>query len=139
MGFLLPTLVALKTKLHQVGTDVQLTVPLVDALIATGHRQEIWPVFYRTEFILASITLSVFRLRWVDNKETKIKYRQLLPDAMVAMSRNTKNVGNPEQSTQGHDKHGESETSDDGFFLRLTTVCTTVLRHQAKQLKWKCF
>lgn len=59
MGFLLPTLVSLKTKLNESRDDLKTAVPLVDALLH-GISNRFGEYFDRKDLILATVTLPSF-------------------------------------------------------------------------------
>nr|XP_033798231.1 uncharacterized protein LOC117359480 isoform X2 [Geotrypetes seraphini] len=84
LGFLLPTLVMLKTKLTKVGTDLKYASSLVCAL-QHGLNEHFGHYFDRKDLILAAVILPQFRLRWVEGDEMKMKYKELLFEAMKTM------------------------------------------------------
>jgi len=76
LGYLLPTLVILKTKLINIQKDLKYVKPLTNALL-TGIDKRFGQFFDRNEFIVAAVTLPMFRLRCVDGDQTKTQYKEL--------------------------------------------------------------
>ena len=81
LGYLLPTLVVLKTKLINIQKDLNNVKPLTNALL-TEIDKRFGQYFDRNEFIVAAM----FRLRWVDGDQTKTQYKELTLEAMKEMN-----------------------------------------------------
>jgi len=71
VGFLLPTLDSLHTKLKLLRPTVKLADPLDDTTLA-GFVTRFVGYSEREDLILASITLPQFRLRWLDEVNKKL-------------------------------------------------------------------
>jgi len=69
LGFVLPTLKLLKTKLN--GVPLSLTKPLHEALL-DGINTRFSHVFNDTEFLLAAVSHPKFKLYWIDDAELKL-------------------------------------------------------------------
>ena len=70
MGFLLPILAALQTKLTALQPELKLTHPLVDAIL-TGIKTHFVGYGNRSKLILASVSLPQFKLRWIDDEANR--------------------------------------------------------------------
>ena len=68
IGYLLPTLTSLQTKLRQLKPQLKVAAPLVDAVLQ-GLAKRFEGYSDREELVLASITLPQFRLRWLDESK----------------------------------------------------------------------
>jgi len=66
IGYLLPTLTSLETKLRQLRPKLKVAGPFVDAILG-GVAKRFEGYWDRQELVLASITLPQFRLRWLDD------------------------------------------------------------------------
>jgi len=77
IGYLLPTLVSLSTKLLAIKPTLKLAAPLLDAVLS-GVSERFQGYDTRHELIIASVTLPQFRLRWLDDDEKKGQARTLL-------------------------------------------------------------
>ena len=77
VGFLLPTLISVRSKLQNVQGGVKFTVPLVRAVLR-GIEKRFGHCFDDNELVLAACTLPQFRLRWCGDDETRERARGLL-------------------------------------------------------------
>jgi len=109
LGYLLPTLVVLKTKLINIQKDLNNVKPLTNALL-TEIDKRFGQYFDRNEFIVAAM----FRLRWVDGDQTKTQYKELTLEAMKEMNSATGLQSNHTSADEGHETPDDDD--EDGFF-----------------------
>jgi hypothetical protein len=83
LGFVLPTLKSLKTKLN--GVPLSLAKPLHAALIA-GINKRFGHLFEDTEFLLASVSHPKFKTYWIDDQELKMRCTMLLLNAVQTVT-----------------------------------------------------
>jgi hypothetical protein len=76
IGYLLPTLISLETKLKSLKPTLKYACPLADAILS-GITKRFSGFFYRSDLIMASIMLPQFKLRWLD-EAGKERTRSLL-------------------------------------------------------------
>ena len=108
IGFLLPTLTSLGSKLRALKPSVKLAGPLIDAILA-ALRTRFAGYNERSELILASITLPQFKLRWLDDAK-KTEARSLLYQYATRMQQQTVHVA------QDSDTVSDSVSQEDDFF-----------------------
>jgi len=77
IGYLLPTLVSLRTKLLAIKPTLKLAAPLLDAVLS-GVSERFQGYDTRHDLIIASVTLPQFRLRWLMMMRKKGQARTLL-------------------------------------------------------------
>ena len=115
LGFVLPTLKSLKTKLN--GVPLSLAKPLHAALTA-GINKRFGPLFDDTEFLLASVSHPKFKTSWIDDPELKLRCSMLLLNAVQMVADEC--TAAPVQSTptvSTTDAGGDTDSSD--FFSDL--------------------
>jgi hypothetical protein len=83
LGFVLPTLKSLKTKLN--GVPLSLAKPLHAALIAAINKR-FGHLFDDSEFLLASVSHPKFKTSWIDDPELKLRCSMLLLNAVQMAS-----------------------------------------------------
>lgn len=110
IGFLLPTLMSLRTKLLTVKPTLKLAAPLLTAVLS-GLDKRFQGYDERHDLIIASVTLPQFRMRWIDNNDRKKIARSLLYDELQA-AKQQQQVTEPDTD----DKHESGAVSDDEFF-----------------------
>lgn len=118
LGFVLPTLHKLKSKLNAV--PLTMTKPLHAALLA-GIDKRYGHLFHDSEFLIATTSHPKFKLNWVENPEGKLRCSMLLKTAVdetqneadidrTAASADTSGTSHGDESTTA-----TSTTSDDFF------------------------
>lgn len=109
LGTIIPTLLALRTKLLMVKHEVKLVSPLLSAVLV-GLETRFGPSFEADDLIIATVTLPQFRLRWCTDDGMREKARNLLKYEMsLTRSSVVKDVASA-KSTSSED------FPDEGFF-----------------------
>ena len=120
LGFVLPTLKLLKTKLN--GVPLSLAKPLHEALL-DGIISRFSHVFNDTEFLLAAVSQPKFKLYWTDDAELKLRCSMLW---LKAVQDETDSASTTQQTSMPTtDSARNSVNSDTDFF--------SDLRHNDKQ------
>jgi hypothetical protein len=120
LGFVLPTLTVLKTKL--LNMDLRVTKPLRDSLLA-GIDHQFGYAFNSQEFIMAAVTHPKFKLLWIDDAAKRAEYSQMLETAIV-------NVINSNNLYVGSVGTGTSDNVSDDDFLAFESAAVGVARSQ---------
>ncbi|XP_058862589.1 uncharacterized protein zgc:161969 isoform X2 [Acipenser ruthenus] len=100
IGYLLPTISALQTKLGAVKHKLKCAGPMADAVLAALQKR-FGTCFEDCKLILASITIPQFRMRWMNEQSAEQAYGYLLSETSLTVS-----------DTQAP----EMDTDDDEFF-----------------------
>jgi hypothetical protein len=119
IGYLLPTLASLRTKLTGIKPTLKLTVPLINAVLS-GLDARFQGYDIRHDLIIASVTLPQFRMRWIEDNESKNQARTLLYEQLqlnAAQQLAADSDDNCESSSQ-------AASDDDFFHLLLSRVET---------------
>jgi hypothetical protein len=120
LGFVLPTLKSLKTKLN--GVPLSLAKPLHAALIA-GINKRFGHLFDDSEFLLASVSHPKFKTSWIDDPELKLRCSMLLLNAVQMASDECSAAPVQSMSTVSTtDAGGDTDSSD--FFNDLNVEQT---------------
>jgi hypothetical protein len=94
--------------------------PLTDALL-TGIDKRFGKYFDRKEFIVAAVTLPMFRLRWVDGDQTKMQYRELTLEAMKEVNSATTGLqSNNTSADDGSDNDDKISFHSNLFILEIS-------------------
>lgn len=120
IGYLLPTLTSLRTKLLGIKPTLKLAIPLADAVLA-GLNKRFQDYDTRHDLILASVTLPQFRMRWLEDDDKKSQARNLLYEQLRVVQQQELDlqlVSNDDQES------GRAESDDDFFPLVVTRVKT---------------
>jgi hypothetical protein len=128
IGYLLPTLASLRTKLTGIKPTLKLTVPLINAVLS-GLDARFQGYDIRHDLIIASVTLPQFRMRWIEDNESKNQARTLLYEQLQ--------LNAAQQLAADSDDNCESSSqaaSDDDFFHLLLSRVETLMQLQS----WIC-
>jgi hypothetical protein len=111
IGYLLPTLTSLRTKLLGIKPTLKLAIPLVEAVLA-GLNKRFKDYDIRHNLILASVTLPQFRLRWLEDDDKKSQARNLLYEQLRIVQQQELDL----QLVSNHNQESGRADSDDDFF-----------------------
>jgi hypothetical protein len=106
IGYLLPTLYSLRTKLLALMPTLTVAAPLAIAVLH-GIDERFATYYSRSDLIIASVTLPQFRLRWIEDDVKKGQARTMLYDLVR---------GQGQQHEQQHNSQENVTDSDDDFF-----------------------
>ena len=113
LGFVLPTLKLLKTKLN--GVPLSLAKPLHEALL-DGINTRFSHVFNDTEFLLAAVSHPKFKLYWIDDAELKVRCSMLLLKAVqdeTASASTTHQTSMPTMDSASNSVHSDTDFFSD--------------------------
>ena len=113
LGFVLPTLKLLKTKLN--GVPLSLDKPLHEALL-DGINTRFSHVFNDTEFLLAAVSHPKFKLYWIDDAELKVRCSMLLLKAVqdeTASASTTHQTSMPTMDSASNSVHSDTDFFSD--------------------------
>lgn len=112
IGFLLPTLISLRTKLLRITPTLKMAVPLVEAVLK-GLNQRFEGYDLQDDLIIASVTLPQFRLRWLDDDDKKSNARTILYEHLRAVQQQQLDM---QQQADYETQIPQQSESDDEFF-----------------------